>query len=143
MRSDGDVLDMLVSAHRRSLPRLCRSLHSPMSPPPPNWKQLAPHTPGGGITTAHQSKLPKLPVPELSDTFSRLKQSLKPLAFSHEELETSFAKIDEFESGLARELHHRLLQRQKETTHWLEEWWDNGAYMGYRDSVSTMHLKRM
>lgn len=106
-----------------------------MSTQPPNWKTAAPSPPSGSLTVAAQEKLPKLPVPELGDTLRRLRRSLKPLALSESELEAVESKISDFEKGLAPKLHARLVQRQRETRHWLEEWWDNGAYMGYRDSV--------
>ena len=106
-----------------------------MSAPPAQWKRLAPHPPKESVTTTGQDKLPRLPVPELSDTFTRLRRSLKPLAHSEDEMKVTEMKIAEFEGGLAKELHQRLVKRQQETEHWLEEWWDAGAYMGYRDSV--------
>lgn len=119
---------------RRSLSRLARRMSS-MSTPPAHWKRVAPHPPKGSITFAAQDTLAKLPVPELADTFARLRRSLRPLARSEEEIETTEKKIRNFEADFAKVLHGRLLQRQQETEHWLEEWWDNGAYMGYRDSV--------
>lgn len=102
---------------------------------PTNWKALAPFAPGGTSTYAAQPDLPALPVPDLSDTARRLKDSLKPLARDLHELAETERKIDEFAGGLGRELHSRLLQRRDNTQHWLEEWWDDGAYLGYRDSV--------
>ncbi len=108
---------------------------------PKNWKRLAPGPQESSVTVASQKSLGRLPVPQLSDTFARLRSSLKPLARSEEELEAALKKVDDFEKGpLARKLQERLLDRQKETEHWLEEWWDNGGYMGYRDSVSTCIL---
>ncbi|KAH8116536.1 carnitine acetyl transferase [Phellopilus nigrolimitatus] len=106
-----------------------------MSTPPAHWKRLAPHPPAGSTTVASQNALPHLPVPALQDTLTRLRGSLRPLAHSEDELRAAEKKIADFEGGLARELHARLVKRQEETEHWLEEWWDSGAYMGYRDSV--------
>ncbi|KLO07461.1 carnitine acetyl transferase [Schizopora paradoxa] len=103
---------------------------------PKNWKRLAPGPPESSVTVASQKALGQLPVPQLSDTFARLRSSLKPLARSQEELDSALKKVDEYEkSPLASALQERLVDRQKGTEHWLEEWWDNGAYMGYRDSV--------
>ena len=108
-----------------------------MSAPPENWKASAHGPPSGSVTTAAQDSLPKLPVPAVGDTFTRLRRSLKPIARNDAEFAESERKIDEFEkSGFARVLQDRLLERQKKTLHWLEEWWDGGAYNGYRDSVS-------
>jgi carnitine O-acetyltransferase len=60
------------------------------------------------------------------------------LAKNAAELKGAIKKIEEFEqSSLAKDLHAKLVARAKEEgrEHWLEEWWDDGAYMGYRDSV--------
>lgn len=103
--------------------------------PPPNWKRSAPSPPSSSLTVAAQSGLQRLPVPDLSATLAKLKESLRPLADSEEELREAERKIDEFANGLGPAFQERLVQRQKEGEHWLEEWWDNGAYMGYRDSV--------
>ena len=51
--------------------------------------------------------------------------------------------LDEFgSSAYARELQDRLQKRSEEPgrVHWLEEWWDDLAYLGYRDSVSMGHF---
>ncbi|KAF7309011.1 Carnitine acetyl transferase [Mycena kentingensis (nom. inval.)] len=120
---------------RRSLGS--RLLATPAMPTtqPPDWKAAAPEPPSGTTTFAAQSDLPSLPVPDLTQTLARLRESLKPLAWSEAEMAGVEAKIAEFEKGKAPELHRRLLQRANEHRHWLEEWWDNGAYLGYRDSV--------
>ncbi|KAJ7210553.1 acyltransferase ChoActase/COT/CPT, partial [Mycena pura] len=102
---------------------------------PADWKQAAPEPPAGTTSFAAQATLPLLPVPELESTLTRLRDSLRPLAWSDTELATVEAKIDSFRMGKGPELHARLLERAKHHKHWLEEWWDNGAYMGYRDSV--------
>ena len=101
---------------------------------PPNWKAAAP-APLPGPTFAAQSSLPKLPVPELSDTLAKLKESLRPLAWNEAEWERVTKRIDHFGEGLGPVLQERLVQRAKEKDHWLEEWWDDLAYLGYRDSV--------
>ncbi|KAF7309984.1 Carnitine acetyl transferase [Mycena indigotica] len=102
---------------------------------PADWKKAAPEPPANTETFAAQAALPSLPVPDLKETLTRLRQSLKPLAWSKAELDDVEAKITEFENGKAPELHVRLLERSKHHRHWLEEWWDNGAYLSYRDSV--------
>ena len=102
--------------------------------PPANWKAKAPLS-LPGPTFAAQARLPKLPVPELEQSLRKLKESLKPIAHSVEEYDAAVAKVDDFARGLAPELQGRLLRRHEETDHWLEEWWDNDAYLAYRDSV--------
>lgn len=108
-----------------------------MSTRPNNWKALAPAPPVGTTSFSGQALLQKLPVPELNSTLSKLKTSLKALAWDEGEYHASERKIDEFAAGLGPELQRRLEQRREEPgrEHWLEEWWDEGAYLAYRDSV--------
>ncbi|KAI0342524.1 carnitine acetyl transferase [Trametopsis cervina] len=103
---------------------------------PPNWKAAAP-APLPGPTFAAQASLPRLPVPELPDTLAKLKESLRPIAWSREEYADVEKKIDAFARGLGLELQKRLQARAQEPgrQHWLEEWWDDIGYLGYRDSV--------
>lgn len=101
-----------------------------------HWKASAPAPLKNSETFSAQSKLPRLPVPELKSTLSTLKESLKPIAWTEEEYQTSLRKIEQFELGLGPELQKRLEQRAANTDHWLEEWWDGLGYLGYRDSVS-------
>lgn len=102
---------------------------------PANWKEAAP-APQPGPTFAGQATLPKLPLPELPETLLALKETLKPLARNSDEYTAVTAKIDDFLGGLGPTLHDRLVQRANERAHWLEEWWDDLGYLGYRDSVS-------
>lgn len=106
---------------------------------PPNWKELAPPPPPGTTTFSGQKSLEKLPVLELNSTLRKLKRSLRALAWTEEEYRTSEAKIDEFAApgGMGPELQRRLEARHAELgrDHWLEEWWDESAYLAYRDPV--------
>jgi len=101
---------------------------------PANWKAKAPLS-LPGPTYAAQARLPKLPVPELEQTLRKLKDSLKPIAHHKEEYDAAVAKVDDFARGLGPKLHARLLRRRDKTDHWLEEWWDNDAYLAWRESV--------
>lgn len=101
---------------------------------PQNWKALAP-APSPGPTFAAQSALPRLPVPALADTLANLKESLRPIAWDAGEYAQAVRTVDEFATGPAQELHARLESRARQTAHWLEEWWDDAAYLTYRDSV--------
>lgn len=100
---------------------------------PAGWKAAAPGAPPG--TQTYSSKLPSLPVLDLQETLGRLKQSLKPIAWSDSEYASVEKKIDEFAASKGPELQKRLSKRVEETSHWLEEWWDDAGYLGYRDSV--------
>ncbi|KAF8329450.1 uncharacterized protein EI90DRAFT_3155344, partial [Cantharellus anzutake] len=80
-----------------------------------------------------------LPVPDLDATLAKLEKSLIPLAKSTEELEATRVKIQLLAQpgSIGRTLHERLQDRAKDPTivNWLEELWDDAAYLKYRDSV--------
>jgi len=103
---------------------------------PPNWKALAPPLPNFARQPA---TLPSLPVPSLPATLQKLKDSLRPLARSTQEFVTACHRVDDFarHDGPGPILQQLLLQRKKEREHWLEEWWDDLAYLAYRDSVNS------
>lgn len=138
---------MLVGLLRRPYNFLRCSSSRPMSTiltsRPSNWKAAAPAPLPGTPSFAGQESLPKLPVPELPITLARLKDALRPLAASEAEYAAAVAKIDDFEKGKGKELQERLLKKHADTKHWLENWWDDLGYLGYRDSVclSRYHTK--
>ncbi len=105
---------------------------------PKNWKAAAP--PNGTTHSPAQLALPKLPVIDLQDTLAKLKESLLPIAWSKEEYDAAVRKADEFgkPGGIGEVLQARLKKRYDETEHWLEDWWDDGGYLGYRDPVSNL-----
>ena len=102
---------------------------------PADWKYAAPEPLPGSVTFAAQPNLPRLPVPDLKQTLDRLTESLKPIAWSDSEYSSVLRKVDTFANDQGPQLQQRLLNRASEKPHWLEEWWDNTAYLGYRDSV--------
>jgi len=116
---------------------LARTMSTFIATRPQFWKATAPALPG--TTFAAQPDLPKLPIPDLPATLTRLKEALKPLATSNAEYAVAVTKIDQFGQGTGKVLHNRLLERDAERKHWLEGWWDDIAYLGYRDSVCTSH----
>ncbi|KAG1907808.1 acyltransferase ChoActase/COT/CPT [Suillus fuscotomentosus] len=120
----------------RRRPLLFRKIHMPSltGPRPVDWKAAAPPIPN---FAAQHDSLPRLPVPNLTATLERLKTSLLPLAHSEAEFTAAVKKIDAFGShaGSGSILQSRLMQRASEREHWLEEWWDDLGYLGYRDSV--------
>ncbi|KAK0238996.1 acyltransferase ChoActase/COT/CPT [Armillaria nabsnona] len=116
----------LFSPLRRSFSTMSR---------PKNWKAAAP--PNGTTHSPAQLALSKLPVVDLQDTLAKLKESLLPIAWSKEEYDAAVRKADEFgkPGGIGEVLQARLKKRYDETEHWLEDWWDDGGYLGYRDPV--------
>ncbi|KAJ2877918.1 Carnitine O-acetyltransferase mitochondrial, partial [Coemansia aciculifera] len=101
-----------------------------------------PHQPKPANETAgklfeFQAQLPKLPVPALSETLPKYLRTLEPL-LSKEAYAQSKKVVAEFEqSAQGQELQRRLEARAAEPgrANWLEEWWNDLSYMGYRDPV--------
>ncbi|KAJ1823494.1 Carnitine O-acetyltransferase mitochondrial [Coemansia sp. RSA 2671] len=90
-----------------------------------------------GRLFAQQGQLPRLPVPDLRKTLAKYGESLEPLLPS-DKLAHSKRVIQEFgESAQAQELQQRLEARAMDPNcaNWLEEWWNDLSYMGYRDPV--------
>ncbi|KZT59418.1 acyltransferase ChoActase/COT/CPT [Calocera cornea HHB12733] len=135
-RPPASLRSLLPGLHARQ-----QHSHSPTMPRPDNWKYLAHpvefHPP--------QPPLPRLPVLKLSETMAKMKRSLHALRADDAQWEEACRKLDEFEGGLGKVLQQRLEEREmmgamgtdggEAKGHWLEKWWDDGAYMAYRDSV--------
>lgn len=92
---------------------------------------------------AHQSSLPKLPVPSLQETLQRFMQSNLPL-LSHDEYKTMLQKVRLFLDEAASEskgqvsgrtLQARLLERAQKKPSWLLEWWNDDAYLKDREPI--------
>lgn len=84
-----------------------------------------------------QASLPRLPVPTLSSTASKYLETVRP-HLSESEFATTQSTVHEFlKSTQAAELQKRLEARAADphVKNWLADWWNNAAYMGYRDPV--------
>lgn len=85
-----------------------------------------------------QDSLPRLPVPTLEETAARYLKSLQPL-LSPVELESSKKAVEEFigPGGPGRKLQEKLVARREDPNvkNWLYEWWNDAAYLSYRDPV--------
>lgn len=85
-----------------------------------------------------QESLPRLPVPTLEETASRYLTSLEPL-LTPEKLEASKAAVQEFikPGGIGHKLQEKLVARREDPKHknWIYEWWNDAAYLSYRDPV--------
>ncbi|KAH0832169.1 Choline/Carnitine o-acyltransferase-domain-containing protein [Lanmaoa asiatica] len=93
--------------------------------------------PSAGPMLRFQASLPHLPVPPLASTISKYLESVKP-HLSDAEYATTQARAHAFlASPLAADLQQRLESRaaDTQTTNWLADWWNEAAYMGYRDPV--------
>lgn len=85
-----------------------------------------------------EDSLPRLPVPTLQETAKRYLKSVHPL-LSKPEYEATTKAVEEFiaPGGPGEALQKRLVARREDPTirNWLAEWWNEGAYMGYRDPI--------
>lgn len=85
-----------------------------------------------------QESLPRLPVPTLDETATRYLKSLRPL-LSAAEFEQSKAAVADFvkAGGAGQKLQEKLIARREDpkTKNWIYEWWNEAAYLAYRDPV--------
>lgn len=85
-----------------------------------------------------QESLPRLVVPTLQETADRYIKSVHPLV-SASELEATESAVTEFlrPGGVGEALQNKLLARAADPNvkNWIIEWWNESAYLGYRDPV--------
>lgn len=131
-RAFGDAISQTVvtpvittSTTPRSVPELHITLKPAISPSPKARQYSMASTtpeekPKGGVTFAHQDKLPKLPIPELESTCQRYLSSLKPLQTHREHAETRRA-VQEFLQTDGPELHEKLKRYAEGQTSYIEQ----------------------
>ncbi|KAM6315274.1 peroxisomal carnitine O-octanoyltransferase [Aegotheles albertisi] len=85
-------------------------------------------------TFQYQDSLPSLPVPPLDESLSKYLDSVKPF-LNQEEYQRTENIVKNFENGIGKELHQKLLERAKTRRNWLEDWWLNAAYLDLRIST--------
>ena len=85
-----------------------------------------------------EDSLPRLPVPTLEETAKRYLRSVHPLLTTQEYNKTKQA-VDSFVApgSLGQELQKRLIAKRDDPNvrNWIIDWWNVGAYLGYRDPV--------
>jgi carnitine O-acetyltransferase len=85
-----------------------------------------------------EDSLPRLPVPSLEETAKRYLKSVHPIV-TDAEYERTKKAVEAFirPGGSGQTLQERLLARAADPNcrNWLTEWWNNAAYLGYRDPV--------
>ncbi|KAG7881844.1 hypothetical protein KL906_001504 [Ogataea polymorpha] len=92
-----------------------------------------------GSLFEHQDRLPSLPVPPLSKTLERYKRSIQPYyvrGASDPEYLRYCSVIDDFAKTQGPKLQQKLEQFASDKRNWLSHWWDDYAYLTYRDPVS-------
>ncbi|SPQ27566.1 9cc5c610-93d2-470b-8bc1-a6008a8f7542 [Thermothielavioides terrestris] len=89
--------------------------------------------PKGGVTYAHQDKLPKLPIPDLELTCQRYLKALKPLQSPREHAETTRA-VREFLRNEGPELNEKLKKYAEARTSYIEQFWYD-SYLNFDNPV--------
>ncbi|KAL2020144.1 hypothetical protein VTK56DRAFT_8749 [Thermocarpiscus australiensis] len=87
----------------------------------------------GGVTYAHQDKLPKLPIPDLERTCERYLRALKPLQSPREHAETRHA-VQEFLKSEGPELNEKLKKYAEGRTSYIEQFWYD-SYLNFDNPV--------
>lgn len=93
--------------------------------------------PAAGPMLRFEASLPKLPVPPVASTAAKYLETVQPHLTAEEFAKTRTAVQKFVESDLAKELQARLQARAAEPgmKNWLSDWWNDVAYMAYRDPV--------
>ncbi|KAI2635393.1 acyltransferase ChoActase/COT/CPT [Xylaria nigripes] len=85
-----------------------------------------------------QESLPRLPVPTLEETAARYVKTLHPI-LSPAEYEASKKAVADFikPGGVGEKLQKKLIARREDPNikNWLYQWWNDVAYLTYRDPV--------
>lgn len=85
-----------------------------------------------------EESLPRLPVPTLEETAKRYLKSVHPL-LNTTEYESTKKAVEEFvqPGGVGETLQKRLVARREDESvkNWIYEWWNDAAYLAYRDPV--------
>ncbi|KAL9622755.1 MAG: hypothetical protein Q9160_002873 [Pyrenula sp. 1 TL-2023] len=91
-----------------------------------------------GMTLRFEDSLPRLPVPTLEETAKRYLKSVHPL-LTKDEYQATEVAVGDFlkEGGMGRTLQERLIARREDPKYknWIIDWWNDAAYLGYRDPV--------
>ncbi|KAH7913979.1 acyltransferase ChoActase/COT/CPT [Hygrophoropsis aurantiaca] len=93
--------------------------------------------PSAGNMLRFQASLPRLPVPTVSSTVHKYLETVRPHLTESEYANTQSAANAFLKSPVAAELQKRLESRAADPSikNWLADWWNDAAYMGYRDPV--------
>lgn len=105
----------------------------PPQDPPPGYAVDAAAPP----MLRYQASLPTLPVPTLQSTCAKYLETVQPLLTPDAFAKTQQVVNKFLTSPQAAQLQKRLQDRaaQPGMKSWLADWWNDVAYMGYRDPV--------
>ncbi|XP_061179738.1 peroxisomal carnitine O-octanoyltransferase-like [Saccostrea echinata] len=79
-------------------------------------------------TFGSESELPSLPLPDLHHTLQRYLESVKPHVTDEEYRQTEFI-VQQFASGVGKELHKKLAEKARNERNWLEKLWEEKRYL--------------
>ena len=85
----------------------------------------------------YEASLPRLPVPTLTSTGAKYLETVRP-HLTPAEFERTQSIVKSFvQSDLGKKLQERLQARaaDPDIKNWLADWWNDVAYMAYRDPV--------
>lgn len=84
-----------------------------------------------------EASLPRLPVPSLASTAAKYLETVQPHLTPAQYSATQAAVKSFLDSEQSRVLQTRLEERahDPDVKSWLADWWNDVAYMGYRDPV--------
>ncbi|KAF5360627.1 hypothetical protein D9756_004610 [Leucocoprinus leucothites] len=126
---------MLRLPATRVAPRMLQrpKARSVATAPPPGYTA----DPAASPMLRYQASIPTLPVPTLQSTAAKYLETVKPLLAPDAFAKTQNAVESFVASPLAATLQKRLQERAAEPgmKNWLADWWNDVAYMGYRDPV--------
>ncbi|KAI9058200.1 acyltransferase ChoActase/COT/CPT [Trametes sanguinea] len=93
--------------------------------------------PNMGPMLRYEASLPRLPVPSLSSTAHKYLETVEPHLTREQFARTQRAVQVFVESAQGQELQKRLQARAADPNvkNWLADWWNETAYMAYRDPV--------
>lgn len=85
----------------------------------------------------YEAALPRLPVPPLESTCSKYLDTVRPHLTDAQFAKTKESVKNFLASPLAHDLQERLKARAADPSikNWLADWWNDVAYMAYRDPV--------
>ena len=85
-----------------------------------------------------EDSLPRLPIPTLEETSKRYLKSVHPI-LNQSEFEATKKAVEAFvkPGSIGEKLQQRLQARREDAKHknWIYEWWNDAAYLSYRDPV--------
>ncbi|XP_071504219.1 peroxisomal carnitine O-octanoyltransferase-like [Diadema antillarum] len=82
-------------------------------------------------TFQYDDELPPLPVPPLEQTLKKYVDSVKPF-LSEEDFRETQRIVGRFGQGTGKTLHNELLKKSEASKNWLEQWWEEIAYLSSR-----------